>query len=99
MATQAILKENEQGLLAQSYKVENLKEMKIICSLLTFIHQEINDYEQLYSMTSAQYTNQLFKNTEFEENIKNNLLEYSSKLKAYRNVANTITQLLADKGD
>lgn len=100
MATQIITNENQQGLLATSIKTANLKEMKMVCSLLTFIHQEINDYEMLHTLASKQYASQLFStDKEFSENLKNNLLEYSSKLKTYRNIANMITELLSEKGN
>lgn len=98
-AQQAILTENKQGLLAETIKVDNLNEMKVICSLLTYIHQEINDYEQLLNMTSIQYANQLFKdNKEFEKNIKFNLATYTAKLETYRSVAKELTNILAKKG-
>lgn len=100
MSAQAILKENEQGLLASSYKVKDLREMKIICSLLTVIHQEINDYEQLLTMTRTQYANNLFQNNkEYEDSIKQSLLEYTVKVNIYRNIANKINTLLSQKGD
>lgn len=100
MATQAIMQENKQGLLAETFKVANLDEMKVICTLLTYIHKEINDYEQLLNQTSIQYANQLFKNNrDCEKAIKRNLTIYTAKLDAYRNVAKEITKILNKKGD
>lgn len=91
--------EDYTNLIPQTIKVANLNEMKVICSLLTYIHQEINDYEQLLNMTSIQYANQLFKdNKEFEKNIKFNLATYTAKLETYRSVAKELTNILAKKG-
>lgn len=79
-------------------KVVNMHEMKIVCLLLSFIQKEIQENERMLAITNLQYATQLFKNADLQK-LNTYLIEYQSKLKILRSIANTVTKLLAEKGE
>lgn len=93
MSAQAIMQNTE-----ESFKATSIKELRMITKILAYLHAEINDYQKLYTMCSIQFANKLFKDSEEEikENTKNALLEYQSKLSAYKNVTEVISQLIKE---